>query len=51
LLLGIDRCSAKDKHLTHVQWLTQARNDGNITPEIFEKIAWNNTNKLLKLGL
>ena len=50
LVLGIDCCSSLN-YLDHVAWLTQARDNVNISVEIFEKVMWKNINQLLKLGL
>ncbi len=50
LMLGLDYCSNK-ANLTHVEWLTSARNAGKISNMAFEKITWKNTNRLLNLGL
>jgi predicted TIM-barrel fold metal-dependent hydrolase len=50
LVLGLDCCSVNED-MQHVEWLTQARDNGNISPEIFEKIVWKNINQLLQLNL
>ncbi|NIA13464.1 MAG: amidohydrolase family protein [Nitrospiraceae bacterium] len=50
LLLGLDFCSV-DNDMQHVDWLTAARNDGNISGEAFEKVMWRNADRLMSLGL
>ena len=50
LLLGMDFCSVKNKH-RHIWMLQSARDAGHISPEAYEKIAWRNANRILKLGL
>ena len=50
LLLGLDFCSISND-MQHVDWLTAARDDGNIKHEAFEKIMWKNADRLMDLGL
>ncbi|MEN8255300.1 MAG: amidohydrolase family protein, partial [Verrucomicrobiota bacterium] len=50
LMFGMDCCSTTTV-LDHVEWLTQARDDGNITEAAFEKIMWKNINEALDLNL
>ena len=50
LVLGLDCCSAKE-NLGHVEWFQQAKDDGNISTEVYEKIVWKNINQLLDLGI
>ncbi|MFO7973244.1 MAG: amidohydrolase family protein [Candidatus Hydrogenedentota bacterium] len=50
LLLGQDYCSPKN-HMEHVEWLTAARDERNISEEVYEKIMWKNANRVLNLGL
>lgn len=50
LVLGLDWCLI-DVPMGHVEWLNQARDDGNISPDIYEKIVWKNINRILQLGL
>ncbi|MEA3364966.1 MAG: amidohydrolase family protein, partial [Candidatus Hydrogenedentes bacterium] len=50
LLLGQDYCSPTND-MQHVEWLTAARDDGNISDEVYEKIMWKNANRVLNLGL
>ncbi len=50
LMLGLDYCSTTND-MQHVEWLTQARDDGNINGQVYQKIMWENINKALELGL
>ena len=50
LLLGLDYCSMAND-MQHVEWLTEAKNDGNISEDAYEKIMWKNINKILDLNL
>ena len=50
LLLGLDYCSTTND-MQHIEWLTQARDDGNISEEAYEKIMWKNINEILDLKL
>ena len=50
LLLGLDFCSVTND-MQHITWLTAARDAGNISPEAYEKIMWQNANRLLDLGI
>jgi len=50
LCLGMDCCSAQHP-LPHAAWFKEQLAKKNITPAVYEKITWQNTNRLLKLGL
>ena len=50
LLLGLDFCSVKND-MRHIEWLTAARDDGNISTEAYEKLTWRNANRLMGLGI
>jgi predicted TIM-barrel fold metal-dependent hydrolase len=50
LLLGQDYCSPTND-MQHVEWLTAARDEGNISDDVYEKIMWKNANRVLNLGL
>lgn len=50
LLLGLDYCSTAND-MQHIEWLTQARNDGNISEEVYQKVMWKNINEVLNLKL
>ena len=50
LVLGLDYCSA-DSDMTHIEWLSEIRNQSHITDEAYEKIMWKNINRILNLGL
>ena len=50
LLLGLDYCSIAND-MPHIEWLTQARNDGNISEEVYQKVMWKNINEVLNLKL
>jgi predicted TIM-barrel fold metal-dependent hydrolase len=50
LLLGLDYCSPTN-NMQHIEWLTKAKDDNNISPEVYEKIMWKNINRGLNLGL
>ena len=50
LLLGLDYCSTKND-MQHIEWLTKARDDSNISSKAYEKIMWKNINRILRLGL
>jgi uncharacterized protein len=50
ILFGQDYCSTLND-MQHIEWLTAARDSGNIAAEVFEKIIWKNINDLLGLGL
>jgi len=50
LLLGLDYCSPRNK-MEHVEWLTAARDEGDISDTVYEKIMWKNANRVLNLGL
>lgn len=50
LLLGLDHTDV-ELDFQHIEWLTQARDDGHISGEALEKILWRNANRLIGLGL
>jgi predicted TIM-barrel fold metal-dependent hydrolase len=50
LLLGLDYCSPEND-MQHIEWFTAARDKGSINERIYQKIMWENTNRVLKLGL
>ena len=50
LMLGLDICSTVN-NMQHIEWLTQARDDGNITEQAYQKIMWKNINRALELNL
>ncbi|MBU0713872.1 MAG: amidohydrolase family protein [Verrucomicrobia bacterium] len=50
LLFGTDICSPKNDH-RHAEFLRNSLKAGKIRQETFEKIAWKNINRILKLGL
>ena len=50
LLLGLDHTDV-ELDFKHIEWLTQARDDGNISADALEKILWKNANRLIGLGL
>ena len=50
LMMGLDYCSTTND-MQHIEWLTQARDDGNISADVYEKIMWKNINKAIDLGL
>jgi predicted TIM-barrel fold metal-dependent hydrolase len=50
LLLGLDYCSPTN-NMQHIEWLSKARDDKNISQEVYEKITWKNVNRILGLGL
>ena len=50
LLFALDYCSTKDKR-DLPQWLQTAVKENHITPQVYEKIAWKNINRILSLGL
>ncbi len=49
LIFGLDYCSVKND-MRHIEWLTAARDAGNISEQAYEKIMWRNIDKLLQLG-
>ena len=49
ILLGQDYC-AIDNDMQHVEWLTDARNRGKITPSAFNKITSGNVSRILNLS-
>ncbi|MED5415264.1 MAG: amidohydrolase family protein [Candidatus Latescibacterota bacterium] len=50
LLLGLDHTDV-ELDFQHIEWLSQARDDGNISADALEKILWKNANRLIGLGL
>lgn len=50
LLFGTDICSPKNDH-RHAELLRTMLKDGSITKSVFEKVSWQNANRVLKLGL
>ena len=50
LFFGTDTCSPKDNH-RHAEFLRNALKEKNISRQAFEKISWQNANRILKLGL
>jgi len=50
ILFGLDYCSPLNER-SHIEWLTQARDDGNISQEAYEKIMWKNIASILNLDV
>jgi len=50
LLLGTDICSPKND-MQHAPHLRRLRDEGRLSEEAFDKIAWRNADRLLGLGL
>jgi uncharacterized protein len=50
LLFGTDICSPKNDH-RHAELLRAWRDEGKITEDVFENMAWRNVNRVLGLGL
>ena len=50
LMLGLDYCSTTND-MQHIEWLMQAKEDGNISEDAYQKIMWKNVNETLDLGL
>jgi len=50
ILFGLDYCSTKNDR-PHLQWLTKARDENKISNQAYEKIMWENINRILDLGL
>ncbi len=50
LMLGLDYCSVRND-MQHIEWFKAARDAGRISPEVYEKIMWQNINKAINLGL
>ncbi len=50
LMLGLDYCSTTND-MQHIEWLTQARDDGNVSDQAYQKIMWKNVNKALDLDI
>ena len=50
LLLGLDYCSTVND-MQHIEWLTAAKKQGQISGQVYDKIMWKNINRALNLGL
>ncbi|MCC7299869.1 MAG: amidohydrolase family protein, partial [Verrucomicrobia bacterium] len=50
LMLGLDYCSTSND-MQHIEWLTAARDQGNISEKAYQKIMWKNVNDALDLKL
>jgi len=50
LLFGRDYTSVKNK-MRHIEWLTEARDEGRISEEAYQKIMWKNVSRALDLEL
>ena len=50
LLFGLD-CSTTHHDMPHIAWLTAARDARHISPAAYEKIMWQNIDRILGLGL
>jgi len=50
LLFGTDICSPKNNH-QHAEFLRKALAGGSISKTVFEKISWQNLNRILRLGM
>jgi hypothetical protein len=50
LLFGTDICSPENR-FEHADYLRAARAEGRISEAAFEKISWQNANRLYRLGL
>ncbi len=50
ICLGLDQNSIEGE-MKHLVWLSETREAGHITDEVFDKITWQNANRLLDLGL
>ena len=50
LLFGTDICSPEHR-FTHADYLRQCLKAGNLSRQAFEKITWQNANRLYNLGL
>lgn len=50
LMLGLDHTDVSHD-FQHIEWLTRTRDDGHISNEAFEKITWQNADRLIGLGL
>jgi predicted TIM-barrel fold metal-dependent hydrolase len=50
LLLGLDYCSITNDP-EHIEWLTAARDGGHISGQAYDKIMWQNADRILDLGL
>lgn len=50
LLLGLDYCSPTNE-MQHIEWLTEARDQQNISDTAYEKIVWRNADRVLHLGI
>lgn len=47
LMFGLDH-TWPSNDVQHIEWLTQARGDGNIPETAYQKIMWENSNRLIK---
>ena len=47
---GLDYCSPINDH-QHISWLIQARDQGGISQQAFDKIMYKNTSRVLKLQI
>lgn len=50
LLLGLDYCSVTND-MQHIEWLTGAKNNGDISEKVFEKIMCKNAIRILDLKI
>ncbi len=50
LLLGLDFCSSLN-NMPHISWMKKGLYEGAISQIAYDKIMWQNANRLLKLGL
>jgi predicted TIM-barrel fold metal-dependent hydrolase len=50
LFFGTDICTADQDH-RHAEYLREAGKEGHISEDAFEKVSWQNANRVLKLGL
>jgi uncharacterized protein len=50
LLFGLDYCSVQNER-SHIPWLTQAKEQGNISPQAYDKIMYKNIANILQLDL
>jgi predicted TIM-barrel fold metal-dependent hydrolase len=50
LFLGLDYCCVQN-NMRHIEWFKEHRDAGRITRQAYEKIMWQNANRLLQLNL
>ena len=50
LMLGLDYCSPTND-MQHIEWLTKAKDNNNISSQAYEKIMWKNINRVLELRI